>query len=441
MPPVLHITPPEVDTHEKRSKFRVAVVGCGNRGISYSNAFADAGFSVICTDSDASVVKRVAKGKTAFGMPEIEAKLKTHIAAERIDVTSDLKKAVALSDVIIIAITARLDEQKKSDYTGLINICKQIGATLHPGVLVVYGGIAGLGFMEGTIKALLEDTSGLKAGVDFGLAYSPIVNAVAKIGEIELKVAATDRVSLGGAATILRTLTGQILEIGDLRTAETVVLFNAATQDITRALTNELAIFCETANIDYYRVLDILNLNTPDFRPTIAEEENKTEAYLLLEGAENLNAKLKVVSLAREINEDMVKHAVNLAQEGLRTCGKTLRRGKVAVLGPANKSSGTDSFVRLLAQKGARVTVYDPSFKKEMDSDTIKTSLNEAVEGADCIVVLSANEQFNRLNLKKLKALTKSPAVLVDLAGKFEPSKVDTEGFLYCGLGRGTELK
>ena len=58
-------------------------------------------------------------------------------------------------------------------------------------------------------------------------------------------------------------------------------------------LTNELAVFCETANIDYFKVLDTLNLNNPEFTPTIAEEENKNEAYLLLESAENLNAKLQ----------------------------------------------------------------------------------------------------------------------------------------------------
>ncbi len=64
MPPVLNLKPEEVDTNEKRSKYTVSVIGCGQKGIFYANAFAEAGFRVICTDADASVVKKVAKGKT-----------------------------------------------------------------------------------------------------------------------------------------------------------------------------------------------------------------------------------------------------------------------------------------------------------------------------------------------------------------------------------------
>ena len=170
MPAVLHLTPQEVDTDEKRSKYSVAVVGCGHKGIFYANAFAEAGFKVICTDADASVVKKVAKGKTSFASPEAEAKLKSHINAEKINVMSELKKAVSQSDFIVLAITAKVDEQKKNDYTGLVNTCKQIGPALRQGVLVIYGGVAGLGFTEGTIKELLENTSGLKAGQDFGFS-------------------------------------------------------------------------------------------------------------------------------------------------------------------------------------------------------------------------------------------------------------------------------
>ena len=232
-------------------------------------------------------------------MPEAEAKLKSHIASEKIDVTSELKKAVSQSDIIVIAITAKVDEQKKNDYTGVINTCKQVGAALHQGTLVIYGGIAGLGFTEGTMKELLENTSGFKAGKDFGLAYSPILNTTVSLGDLELKVAATDQISLEAAATILRTLTSNVREVSDLKTAETATLFTVAKQDAATALTNELAVFCETAKIDYFKVLDTLNLNNPSFRPTIAEEENKNEAYLLLEAAENLNVKLKACSVSQ----------------------------------------------------------------------------------------------------------------------------------------------
>ena len=442
MPSVLRIAATDVDTGEKRSKYSVAVVGCGHKGIFFANAFADASFNVLCTDSDAAVVKKVAKGKTTFTMPEAQAKLKSHIATEKIDVTSELKKAVSKSDIIVIAITTKVDGQKNSDCTGVANTCKQVGAALHSGVLVVYGGIAGLGFMEGTLKEVLENASGLKAGKDFALAYSPILNTAVAPADLEFKVAATDEASLKTATTILTTLTKNIKEVSGLKTAEAAALFAVAKQDATTALANELAVFCENANIDYFKVLDALNLNIPEFYPTIAEEENKNQAYLLMDAADNINAKLRLTGLARQINEDIVRHAANLACDGLKSCGKSLRRAKVAVLGPVIAESGSGLFVKLLEQKGAKITMYNPNAKKDdTESEDIKTSLNEAVEGADCIVLLAHSEQFNHVNFKKLKALVKSPAVIVDLAGKFDPAQVDTEGFIYTGLGRGTDQK
>jgi nucleotide sugar dehydrogenase len=444
MPAVLNLKPEELDTNEKRSKYTVSVIGCGQKGILYANAFADSGFKVICTDADPSVIKKVAKGKTPFPEQEIEAKLKSLISSGQLSVTSELKKTVSQSDIIIIAVTAKVDDKKKTDYSGAINTCKQVGAALHQGALVIYGGIAGFGFTEGTIKETLENTSGLKVGQDFGLAYSPILFSDAQhtksIADVELKVAAIDKTSLDAASTILKTITKKVKQINDVKTAEIVTLFMVAKQDANAALANELAVFCESANIDYFEVLKLLDLNDPSFWPTIVEEENKDEAYLLLESAENLNAKLKLPTLARQINEDMVKHAVNLTQDALRRGGKTLRRARVAVLGTANPTTATGVFVKMIELKGAKASLYDPISKMgPLEWRVVKTSLNEAVEGVDCIVILTGQEQFKHLNLKKLKALMKTPSVIVDLIGIFEPQKVETEGFIYCGLGRGTD--
>jgi hypothetical protein len=72
MPNVLTLRPDEIDTNEKRSKYSVSVVGCGRKGILYAYAFAGAGFKVTCLDADPNVVKKLARGKTAFGEQEFE---------------------------------------------------------------------------------------------------------------------------------------------------------------------------------------------------------------------------------------------------------------------------------------------------------------------------------------------------------------------------------
>jgi UDP-N-acetyl-D-mannosaminuronate dehydrogenase len=209
-------------------------------------------------------------------------------------------------------------------------------------------------------------------------------------------------------------------------------------QDAEAALANELAVFCESAGIDYFKASDLMDTEK-SFYPSISVDEKLNEAYLLNEYAENLNVKLRLLALSRQINEDMVKHAVTLTQEGLRSCGKSLRRSRVAVLGTAVLQTATDEFIKSIILKGAKVSLYDPTSKTEAYDDTpvLKKSLNETVEGADCIVVFIGQEQFKRVNVKKLKTLMKNPAVFVDLVGLMQPEGIQTEGFIYCGLGRG----
>src|SRR3972149_4445653 len=174
MPPVLHLKPEEIDTTEKRGKYTVRVVGCGQKGVLYATAFAEAGFKVICTDADQSLVKRLAKGKTPFSEREMESKLKNFIRTGQLSATSELKSTVSQSDIIIMTLSTKIDDMKSPDYSEVESSCKQVGAALRRGALVIYGGIASFGFTEGGIKETLENTSGLRVGEDFGLVYTPI---------------------------------------------------------------------------------------------------------------------------------------------------------------------------------------------------------------------------------------------------------------------------
>jgi len=142
---------------------------------------------------------------------------------------------------------------------------------------VVYGGIAGFGLTENTIKETLENTSGFKAGQDFGLVYNPILTAKIPIANQDLKVAANDPISLNAASIILKTIAKNVTSINDLRTAEIATLFTLARQDILGALANELAIFCEKAKIDYFEIIKLQSTKDQSFCPTIGETESKTK--------------------------------------------------------------------------------------------------------------------------------------------------------------------
>ncbi len=332
------------------------------------------------------------------------------------------------------------------DFTVVENYCKQIGGGLQHGALVIFAGEAVLGFTEEIVEETLEGVSGLKTGIDFGVAYmhGVLEDYGQKVG---LTVAANDSASLDAASIILSTTTKNSLEqISNVKIAELKTLFTASKRNVGAALMNELAVLCEKAGVDVFDLLSHLDGELPENEnyPTISNDGKKQETELLLESADNLDVKLRLAKLSLQVNENAMRHAVNLTQSVLRDCGKTLRRARIAVLSSTAQETLDETFVKMLVAKGARINLYSPRIVQDEAYGPLviwKRSLVETVENSDCIVFLSKEEQFKRLNLKSLHSVMKSPACVVDLVGLLEPTKVESEGFLYRGLGRGVDRK
>ena len=451
MPDFLHLKSDEVDTMEKRGKYFVNIIGCGQRGIIYAIEFAKAGYKVIGTDADQSVVRRLSKGKMPNPAPDAESKLKIFLRNGRLTFTSDAKSAVAQSDIIVLTIATKMDLKKSANYSEIEASGKQVGAALRTGTLVIYGGIASLGLMERIIKEKLENTSGLKAGKDFGLAYNPIFtldgdNFAESFSGKKLTVAANDENSAKSAAIVLATLTAKSVEqYLDFETVELATLFAVARRDLNVALSNEFAMFCESAGKDYFKTL-VTDMGPCEMNPSpkVAGRRLNDEVYLLLENAENFDTKLRLTSLARQINEGMSKHVTSLVQDALRNCGKSVRRARITILSTLRPTPSVDDLINLLEAKGAKTTLYGPP-PAQTDSLGMKTTtrrnLFEAAEGSDCVVILTANSQLSSLNLKNLRTVMRAPAAIVDLARVLVPDEVVKEGFIYRGLGRGVEKK
>ena len=452
MPDFLHLQPQEVDTFEKRGERKVCVIGCGLQGVQYAVAFVQAGFKVFGVDADQSLIRRLSKGKLEFSERGLDSRLKGYLRAGTLSFTSDVKGAAAKSDVIILATNFKIDEKKISDFSEVETFCKQFGSVMQRDVLVIYGGKTSYGFTEGVIKEKLENTSGLKAGVSLGLAYvhcQPIEkkSLIENGNDCEWIVGANDKTSLDAASLLFSIITRKNpKKIMSIKVAEMATLFTFARREVMVALTNELAVLCEKAGVDYFETLQLMRTLLPasESTPTIAEEGKKTEIYSLLESAENLGVKLRFPELATRTNEGMVRHAISLTQDALRSCGKTLRRSRIAVLGDTRSGTSGESFVRMLEAKGARINLYGPASGKSDHSEMKKIpkkTVNEAVENSDCIIILNPEDQFKRLNLKALHLLMKTQAAIVDLIGLFEPGIVENEGFIYRGLGRGNVKK
>jgi nucleotide sugar dehydrogenase len=457
MSSTLHAKPEDVDTIEKRSRYTVAIVGCEQTSVFYACLFAGAGFNVICTDPDQTTVNLLAKGKIAFAQHETEARLKNHVKSGGITATTDIKAAVSQSSIIIISTSASIDQKKKPDYSDAEKACKLVGANLRKGSIVIITSVVGAGVMEGILRETLENSSGFKVGTEIGLAYSPTRKwhrqTIGKEPNHEQIVAASDEVSLDAASTILETISrGVLKKTTSVETTEIAVLFEAAQREVTSALDHEFAIFCEKAGIDYLETQRLLKSDTPATSSSSLGSDRSTEnaSYVLLDDAENLNVKLRAVAFAREINEEMAKHVANLATDALRNCGKTSRRTRISLLGiseiPNTKSTPKRlgmKVARIMEARGAKVTIYDPYFSQEAAENHhyFKKTLAEALERADCIVLLTPHDQFKRLSLKRLKVTMKMPAAIVDLERIFQPDKAEKEGFIYRGLGRGALVK
>jgi UDP-N-acetyl-D-mannosaminuronic acid dehydrogenase len=456
--PIMQARPEEMDTPEKRGKRTVSIIGCGQTGILQAILFADAGFKVTCVDADQTAVNHIAKGRAPFLKVETAAKLKSHTKTGRLTSTNDIKEAVSRSDIIVITTPVKISSKKKAEYSDVENTCKKIGSCLQSGSLIIVTSLTGIGITEGLIKETLENTSGLKAGTDFGLAYSPIqtlhTRTWEKAANHQRIVAATDKNCLRTASVILETLVKiGVRKTGSLKTAEVAALLEVLQRDVSIALANETALLCEKVGVDCIETQRIIGMDTDSpFPPsTLADDSVEDEPYLVLDEAETFSVKSRVATAARDANEEAVKHVVNLVKDALRSCGKTLKRARIALLGASQTPNAQSPLKRIaketvktLEARGAKINLYDPYISEDEIADAtyhFKKKITEAVERADCVIILTAHDQFKRMNLRKMRLTMKMPAAIVDLEGVAEPSKIEKEGFVYRGLGRGIWTK
>jgi len=438
-------------------KATVGVVGCSRIGILHACLLTKAEFKVLCFDGDRAVVERLSKGKVQFLKQEIEPILRKNLEDGKLRVTFNLEDVVSQSNVLLVTTPATANEKGIIDYSGIEKTFKKLGSHMQKDTLTIVTSVVGVGVTESLLKETLESSSGFRVGADCYLAYCPVLqpekqtmNSLMKCRRI---VAAYDKTSLEKALKFIGTITkGETVATLNVKAAEAAVLFETVYRSVGLALANELAILCERTGIDYLSVQSLLSSSSVEtFHQPTLDNSGDDALLMLLEEAENHNVKLKIPQTALDSSKEIVKHGVTLVKEALKTCGKTLRRARIAILGVSQTRNVTDNpkialkaFAKVLERKGAKLSLYDPYlYRKTADVEgwNFEENLIKAIEGVDCIVIFTGHDQFKRLNLEKIKFLAKMPAAIVDFEGVLEPSKVESEGFIYRGLGRGVWRK
>jgi len=444
----------DLDSTEKRAKYTVCVVGCGRIGLPTACLFAEAGFQVIGVDADPNVISLLKKGRASFVETGLSALVKKHVKSGRFKATTDTRRAGSESDLIVFVVPTVIDEKKKPNYSYVEKSCKDVGMGLRRGSLVIFASTIGPGITETLVKETLENASGLKAGADFGLVNSPTRAAPGRIlqdiASYPRVLGAINEQSFRVASMVLGAIVkGGIIKVRDLRTAETVKLFENVYRDVSLALANDLALFCEKVRVDYLEAQGAANTQPYShlLLPGIVAGHIPKDPYLLLEEAENVSAKLGLVALARKINDETLEHTVQLVRDALSKRQKPFRRAKVALLGVSYRAnikeprgSAVNQLIKLFTAKGIVVRVFDPlySYKELKDMGyPAERTLAKTAEETDCIIIIVGHSRFRRLNLKKLKLLMTKTAAIVDMGHVIEPQKAEREGFVYRGAGRG----
>lgn len=454
--PPLSLEPGEIAIRIKGGDLTICVVGLGWMGLPTASLYAEAGAKVIGADMNPKVVERVTKGDSPIDEPGLSPMLKKAIRSGKFTATTNTEEAAANSDILFIVVPTMIDRQKRADYSAVEEACVSIGKGLKNGSLVIFESTCGPGVTERVVKATIEKYSGLIAGQGFGLAYSPIRamggKALQDMQGYNKIVGAVDKKSLEAACAAISVIVkGELIRVRDIKTAELSKLFETIYRDLNIALANEFALLCEEIGVDYLEAMRAANSQPFSHLHStgvgVGGHCLPVYPYLLATETYALDARLRLVLDGRKMNDLMPRHVAKLASDGMRVCGKSLKRAKVVVLGISyrpnvkeNRYSPSLELIAILKKRGARVTVFDPLYNaSDMESLGLlsEPTLRKAVEKADCVILTVPHDDFKNMDTVELAAHMSKKGLILDCTGILDPTSVEKTGLVYRGVGRG----
>ena len=399
----------------KRREARVAVVGLGYVGLPVLLSARRAGFPVIGVDTDPAKVQAL-KARRSYisdiGDDELED------LRESAQVTTQ-PKSLGEGDVVVICVPTPLRDQEP-DLSFVRDAGRSLARVLRPGTLVVLESTTYPGTTEEELRPILE-TSGLVAGVDFALAYSP---ERIDPGRDPEHLHTTPRVvggvgpkSTEAAAAFYGALVDRVVTVSSPREAEMAKIIENTFRHVNIALVNELAMLAPDLGIDIWEALDAAATKPYGFMPFWPGPGVGGHcipidpSYLSWRVGQRRGHRVNFVEHAQEVNARMPSYVVNRIAQALNEHGKPMRRAKVLAIGVTFKANVNDvresapvAVLELLRKGGATVQYHDPLVPEldVGDKRLASAKLNKAnVEGADCVVILTAHDGIDWADLVK----------------------------------------
>ena len=356
---------------------QVSVIGLGYVGLPLAIEFARAGFSVVGIDKDERKVASLTKGVSYI--PDVaSADVKRLVAKKKFAATTDYE-VLRQVDVVFICVPTPFDQMKAPDLEPVVSATQGLAPRLQPGQLVILQSTTYPGTTEELCMPILEKESGLKAGKDFHLAFSPERIDPGATSSKGWNVKNTPKV-LGGltprctalAKALLVHLTPNVYVVSSPGAAEMAKLLENIFRSVNIALVNELALLSERMGIDFWEVIEAAKTKPFGFMAFypgagVGGHCIPVDPYYLSWKAREYDFYTRFIELAADINQGMPYHVVKLANDALNRQGKSLAGANVLVLGVAFKdniddarNSPAERTIELLMQYGAKVSYYDP---------------------------------------------------------------------------------
>jgi UDP-N-acetyl-D-glucosamine dehydrogenase len=353
---------------------KIAIVGLGYVGLPLSLQFARSGVSVLGLDIDPLKVKALNKGQSYIQhIPP--AAIQEQRQARRFSASADFAR-IREVQAVIIAVPTPLNKNREPDISYILKTGEAIAPHLQEGTLVVLESTTYPGTTDEDLLRVLETGSGLKAGVDFHLAFSPERedpgNPDSKVASIPKVVGGYTPACLDKAVALYSQAIKTIVPVSSCRAAEATKLLENIFRSVNIALVNELKLVYGAMNIDVWEVIQAAKTKPFGYMPFypgpgLGGHCIPIDPFYLTWKAREYGQHTRFIELAGEINTAMPEYVVQRVSEALNSRMKPIKGSRILVLGLAYKPNVDDdrespsyTLMDLLAARGARVAYYDP---------------------------------------------------------------------------------
>ncbi|AGC67192.1 protein CapL [Thermoclostridium stercorarium subsp. stercorarium DSM 8532] len=426
-------------------KKNLAVVGLGYVGMPLAIEFGKK-INVIGFDTDKRKIENYLNGIDVTGEVGNEALKNTTV-----EFSSD-EGVLSRASFYIVTVPTPVAQDKTPDLNPLIGASTSVGRHLKKGDYVVYESTVYPGVTEEICIPVLERESGLKAGTDFKVGYSPErinpgdkVHTVTKVLKI---VSGIDEEALEEIAKVY----GIIVEAGiyraeSIKVAEAAKVIENTQRDINIAFMNELSIIFNKMNINTKAVLEAAGTkwNFLKFTPGLVGGHCiGVDPYYLAYKAQQLGYHPEVILAGRRINDMMGKYVAENTVKQLIKADKQIKGARVFIMGltfkedvPDTRNTKVVDIVHELQEYGIEVFVSDYMANSEdvLDEYGIKLAEYDDVNNVDAVIMAVCHKKYREITLDMLeKKYSKGTKVLIDVKGMFSPKEAAEKGYLYWSL-------